>query len=377
MKPNETPKLNCEITRDLLPLYVEQLTAPGTAAAVKAHLDACPECAARHARMAAPEPMPPAAEAAREVDYLKKVRKTGRVQVVAAVAVTLALLLAALGAKLFWWGSPATREGVSWSAQWSDENNVLQLRVFTANSGTAYRVWNTTKKDGVITITARKVLASALCRDSSEWFTLDLTGVDEVYLFGTLLWQNGVTIFESNLRQYQQRTPYVGSASEVGEQLAALNVADWCGPFTIQLLTDAQPYGLRLNFTDEYTAEEAKKLNTRMAELAPKLLALVDNLDYVCWYWTNGTSEFVQRVSQKDASAAFDAAMTELVAAGEFADAPFTWQDESLMRWPGHGIKWCGRSAAGYQILCDLIQDQQLDIVPELVAAESWPTLQG
>ena len=71
MKPNETPKLNCEITRDLLPLYVEQLTAPGTAAAVKAHLDACPECAARHARMAAPEPMPPAAAAAREVVYLR------------------------------------------------------------------------------------------------------------------------------------------------------------------------------------------------------------------------------------------------------------------------------------------------------------------
>lgn len=374
MRPEETPKLNCEITRDLLPLYEENLASPGTRAAVEEHLAGCAACRALHTRLADPEPTASSApEAAREVDYLKKVRKASRLQVAAAVAVTLVLLVAGAAFKIFWLGSPATREGVSWSAQWTDEGNVLQLRVYTASSGTAYREWNTTQKDGVITITARKVLASALCRDSSERFALDLTDVDEVYLFGTLLWQNGVTIFETNLRQYEQRTPYVGSGSEVGQQLQALYVADVCGPFTIALQTAQQPYGLQLNFTNEYTAEEAKKLNEQMAGFAPRLLALIENLDYVCWHWTNGTSEFVQRVSRQDASAALDEAMTRLVAAGEFDDAPFIWQDEPQKQWPGHGIKWCGQSAAGYQILCDLINGEELAIVPELVAAESWP----
>lgn len=376
---NDTPRLNCEITRDLLPLYEEKLTAPGTARAVEAHLDECPACAALHARLAEPEPAAapgsPAAptQAAREVDYLKKVRKVGRLQVAVAVCLTLLVLLVGVLVKGFWIGTEATREGASWSAQWNDESQVMSLRAYTNDTGTAYRNWTVTEQDGVIRITARRVGASPLCNDTSEWFTLELAEVEEVYLFGTLLWQRGVLLFESTLDVYATRTPYVGSAAEVGEQLTALRVGDQCGPFTIQLYTDAQPYGLRLNFTEPYGAVEAKKLNARMSEIAPRLLALIDNLDYVCWSWSNGSQQYLHRISLREVSEQFDAVMTDLVAAGEFDRVPLAWESAADKRWPGCGLKWCGQTAAGYQILCDLIQEDALVPEPALVAMASYP----
>ena len=66
--------LPCAVVRDLLPIYVEGLTEPETNAAVEAHLKTCPACTARLAAMRAPEP-PPEAETAKEVDYLKKVKR--------------------------------------------------------------------------------------------------------------------------------------------------------------------------------------------------------------------------------------------------------------------------------------------------------------
>ncbi len=53
---------DCEIVKDLLPLYAEGLTRGGSAAFVRAHLETCPDCAAELARIR----QPAAAELERE-----------------------------------------------------------------------------------------------------------------------------------------------------------------------------------------------------------------------------------------------------------------------------------------------------------------------
>lgn len=100
--------LPCAVVRDLLPIYVEGLTEPETNAAVEAHLKTCPACTARLAAMRAPEP-PPEAETAKEVDYLKKVKRRSWKRVVLAVLVTVLVLMGALAAKVFIIGSPPRR----------------------------------------------------------------------------------------------------------------------------------------------------------------------------------------------------------------------------------------------------------------------------
>ena len=82
------PELSCAIVEDLLPTYVERLTSEETNMAVEAHLASCPACAAKRTAMGAKETEAAgqnAEETAREVDYLKKVRRRNRRRVWLAV----------------------------------------------------------------------------------------------------------------------------------------------------------------------------------------------------------------------------------------------------------------------------------------------------
>ena len=110
--------LTCGVVRDLLPSYVEGLTSPESNTAVERHLSGCSDCAQlRTALAGAPEQAAP--EDAKEVDYLKKVKRRGWRRVAAAVAVTVLVLTLGIAAKLFLIGEPANWdywENLNWTA---------------------------------------------------------------------------------------------------------------------------------------------------------------------------------------------------------------------------------------------------------------------
>ena len=66
--------LTCGVVRDLLPSYVEGLTSPESNTAVERHLSECPDCAQLRTALAG-APKQAAPEDAKEVDYLKKVKR--------------------------------------------------------------------------------------------------------------------------------------------------------------------------------------------------------------------------------------------------------------------------------------------------------------
>ena len=82
--------LPCHIVQDLLPSYIEHLTAPETDTAVRDHLDNCPDCRAAQAAMAtdlALEKAPPP-----RLNFLKKLRRQQIIGAVLSVIVTLLCL---------------------------------------------------------------------------------------------------------------------------------------------------------------------------------------------------------------------------------------------------------------------------------------------
>ena len=110
--------LTCGVVRDLLPSYVEGLTSPESNTAVERHLSECPDCAQLRTALAG-APKQAAPEDAKEVDYLKKVKRRGWRRVAAAVAVTVLLFTAGVAAKLFVIGEPANWdywENLNWTA---------------------------------------------------------------------------------------------------------------------------------------------------------------------------------------------------------------------------------------------------------------------
>lgn len=266
--------LSCAVVQDLLPAYAEGLTAPETNEAVERHLADCPDCAAHLAAMQAPETAEQE-ETGKEVDYFKTVRRRGRRRVALAVALTVLALIGVLAAMVFIIGSPADTETMVLNIWTSDE--ALQVEVSSRVSANAYWGWETETADGVVTITAREGLVSALHPTAAAKLSVPLEGIDEVYLCGRLIWQEGMEIRESTLALYEKKTPYVGNASAVG---AALNEIDhWfgsMGPYTFSLETAAPPYGLTVNLESPMT----RSTEIRYAAL---VLALVENLDTVTW----------------------------------------------------------------------------------------------
>ena len=287
------PELPCAIVEDLLPAYVEGLTSEETTAAVEAHLASCPACAAKRAAMGTEEGPSPeeAEETAREVDYLKKVRRRGRRRVAAAILCTVLVLLLGFAAKIFVIGEPLDPDGVAVSSQESDD--VLQVQISSYGSGNAFHSWTAENQDGVVSITARSVLVSPLFRDGTGTVEVPLEGVTEIWLGeageGRMIWQEDTEISADAWALYQAQTPYVGNNSAVGRVLAAVDT--WYGPpivdYTISLQTSAEPYGLTIHF-DDITAHVDREgivraIDQRMYALAPALLALIGNLERVQW----------------------------------------------------------------------------------------------
>ena len=274
--------LSCAVVRDLLPSYVEGLTSDETNTAVERHLSACPDCMARKNAMAAPAEPAETAEQSREVDYLKTVkRKSGR-RVVLAIACTLAVILAGVALKLFVIGEPASRDGMSWSMR-CDET-AMDLRVYSTWSGVAYCRWDLENNDGIVRLTATQVLPSLLYDSADRRERISLEGVREVWIAGQLIWQDGVAISSGTMDLYAAKTPYVGDISALNRVANALNIQSRCGSYLNSLKTAQEPYGWTLEFSDVYSEKQAAWLDETMEhDLAPLMLALVDNLGEVSW----------------------------------------------------------------------------------------------
>ena len=58
-KEEKTMKLDCEVIRDLLPLYAEHMASPASTALVEEHLQECEACRAELEQMQLPVPVQP------------------------------------------------------------------------------------------------------------------------------------------------------------------------------------------------------------------------------------------------------------------------------------------------------------------------------
>ena len=269
--------LTCGVVRDLLPSYVEGLTSQETNTAVERHLSECPDCAQLRTALAG-APKQAAPEDAKEVDYLKKVKRRGWRRVAAAVAVTVLLFAVGVAAKLFIIGTPIQTQGMSWVIS-TDVPGQLDIRVYSIWSGTACRQWETEQEpEGIVRVTCRQVLPSPLSNSGDYRAVLNTEGVNAVYLGDQLIWQGGIEISPQIDRVYQAQTPYVGDAPAVGQVVSAGRF-DWLGDYTMELQTSAQPYRLTLNFSDPQSSQafHPQDLYQDMAAA----LAVIGNLDEI------------------------------------------------------------------------------------------------
>ena len=133
-------ELPCAVVQDLLPNYLEGLTSEETNRAIEAHLVSCADCAACKAAMTGEEvPAAEATEQAREVDYLKKVKRRNLSRILFAVLCTVLLFVGGLALNIFVIGQPVTSAGVACSMV--ENGEVLELTVMSTGSANAFKDW--------------------------------------------------------------------------------------------------------------------------------------------------------------------------------------------------------------------------------------------
>lgn len=337
--------LTCPVVRDLLPSYAEGLTAPETNDAVERHLEGCPDCTACLAAMRTPEAeIPP--ETVREVDYLKKVKRRGWKRVVLAILLTLLAVTGALAAKLFLIGSPASPDTMA--ARTRTEDETLWVEVSSVASGNAWWGWDTEVENGIVRITAREGLVSVFHPTASGKVGIPLEGLEEVYLCGRLIWQDGMEISPDTWALMEARTPYVGNASALNRITQAL-YNRIPAPYTMELKTSARPYRWTLVYPEDLFlngyARDAASLDARLVSLAPVLLALVDNLDEVAWTYPDSDGHMQSHVVTCEEATA---ALADQVAAYNAANGT-DWEAPA-------SVKDCASSPAALQRLVILAE---------------------
>lgn len=283
--------LTCGVVRDLLPSYVEGLLGDESREAVDRHLEGCPECREREEAMASPAE---AEGAAKEVDFLKRVKKGTAKKVVLAVLCTALIVAAGFLAKEFVIGRAPDPEMIDIELAQVDGENNLTLLLDTYWGAYELRGLKADTKDGVLTYTAREVrtnlFQTLFRREETEgdmeghskqiFLSIPLDGLSEVWICGRLVWQEGLIIHRDTLRLLKAKTPYCGDPVALGRITEILQLQDFTGGHTVSLKTSERPYVLTLTFEkriDPFIIWDWTECYFL------QILALVDNLDEVAY----------------------------------------------------------------------------------------------
>lgn len=283
-------ELTCGVVRDLLPSYVENLLGEESKEAVDRHLETCPECRERKEDMAAPTGAEETAEAAKEVDFLRRVKKGTVKKIALAVVCTVLLVMGGYLLKEFVIGRTPDAEHISIEFAQVDAYNNLTLLADTYWGAYELRGMKAVTKDGVLTYTAREVrvnLFQALFMrtkigdmegyEKQVPLSIPLDGLTEVWICGRLVWQDGMVITQECLDLLALRTPYCGDAPALGKIAQAMLLQERLGGYTTELQTSKRPYRWTLDFENMLSQNQ---LNY-MIRCEYLILALVDNLESV------------------------------------------------------------------------------------------------
>lgn len=277
-------KLHCDVIRDLLPVYTDDLASDATRQVVEEHLETCQSCRDALAAMKAPEPERVEAEQ-KELDFLQTARRRGiRSRILVALAILL-LTAAAFCLRTFVIGFRSQTELVFSDANVEDTN--LTLRCSPMGSADAIGKMRFSEEDGVVTVTTRTVLASPLHQGAMEESYNASAPIRQVIVNDRVVWDDGADISPFAAGLYATRHPYIGSASDNGKTASQL----FFGAIQHSLDTEQRPYTWhielchteleRVTGMEELDSLASEQLRLPMQKAGYVLLALVENLDQV------------------------------------------------------------------------------------------------
>ena len=148
-------RLPCELIRDLLPSYIENLTSDVTNNLIEEHLDTCEECKRVHDSMREPLEKSEDIEELQEIDFLKTARKKTR-KIIFGISLAVVVIVTALViAKEYFVGTQISSEYVACYVDVKE--NTLELSGRIVDEKLDISKVQFQEDDGVVTISFQSV----------------------------------------------------------------------------------------------------------------------------------------------------------------------------------------------------------------------------
>ena len=297
-------KIPCEVVRDLLPSYIDELTSEVTNRIVRDHLEGCEECRKVYGSMTGS--LTGEEEKFREqgeIDFLRKNRKRNRRIVLGSIAGAVLIVLGVLLARTFFIGSANYS---NWTAENLTVNDrQLDFVAVPADSASAISKLSFDDENGVVTVRARSVAVSPFHTGSlGTSFTASET-IRDVWLGDRIVWSEGETVSPLASDLFTAHHSYVGDMSANNRLANALRLSSYVGPFTNELETDKEPYGWRILLSDPIPDEKLARKEQNMDTSGRIIVGLIENLDHVTFVYTADGTKHERTVTAADASAFF------------------------------------------------------------------------
>lgn len=271
-------KIPCEVIQDLFPSYLDGLTSDVTKKVIEEHIANCVPCSAVLNRMKTPEE-PAGTQTSKEIDYLRKVKKTSAKRITTSIVVTIALLLLAAVVKLFVIGFPTS----AYSVDTVSKNGVVTINGHISDAAFAFNHSKLLDTNEGKMLQVYVCLVSPWNHEKSFSFTYQLDDIRSDVLTGDVqILSDGFVISDLANRLYDAKNPYIGNMPANGELAAILGVHN-LGPYLNELQTTHTPYGWTFEFQNPVRASDEEFFNSKMTAYAYTLLALIDNAGEITW----------------------------------------------------------------------------------------------
>ena len=299
-------KIPCEVARDLFPSYIDGLTSKVSTDLVEAHLEECEACRRALASMrgeddgASASPSVTAPER-KEIDFLRKNRRRNRRILLGSIAGALLMIFLIAGTNLFVTGRGGD---TSWAAMdLRVDGREISFNAVPTDSASAVAKLSYTEQDGVVSVTARSVLASPLHPGSLRGSYQASEEIREVRIGDRILWSDGATVSGLAAELFTLRHDYAGDMPANDHLAQALSMPAYLGRYTNELETEKEPYGWKILLEEEVSPETLPQKEQDMDAFGRVLVGLTGNLDHVTFVYTAEGREKTREITAAEASA--------------------------------------------------------------------------
>lgn len=295
----------CEVIKDLLPSYIDELTSEASNRLIEEHLAGCEACRETLNSMKEKTPADTIEEKT-EIDFLKKNRRKNKWIIFSCIWAILIILAMVFITRYVIGEHKSDLYGDYFNWDIKVEGNHIELDGLVTQDIYKITRFSYAVSDGVLYVEAYVIPSGRVASlIYGKEFHAEYTSSEpfhQVEINGRILWNDGDKISSIASRLYILRHEYIGNELHNAQTERALGIYNSLGPYTNELVTDESTNDLKFTLSKGIPGFLLEIKENNMASFSYSMLATIGNLDSVTWQYIADGQTVTKTVTKKDAS---------------------------------------------------------------------------